>query len=69
MNMSDTEATRGAAAIGRARVVLSERQAAIIAQREDQQHAEQVLEDRRSGAGHEQAEAWAYDELASGPRR
>jgi hypothetical protein len=38
-------------------VILSERQEAIIAQREDQQHAEQVLEDRRKGAGHEQAEA------------
>jgi len=38
-------------------------------QREDKQHAEQVLEDRRSGADHEQADAWAYDEPAPGPRR
>jgi hypothetical protein len=67
--MSDTEAIRGAAAISRALEILSERQAADIAQREDQQHAEQVLEDRRSGADHEQTEAWAYDERASGPRR
>jgi hypothetical protein len=67
--MSDTEATRGAAAISGAREILSERQAVDIAQREDQQHAEQVLADHRNGADHEQTEAWAYDQSASGPRR
>jgi len=67
--MSDTDATRGAEATGRALEILSERQAADIAQREDQQHADQVLQDRRSGADHEQAEASAYDEPASGPPR
>jgi len=67
--MSNPEATRGAAATSRALEILSELQAADIVQREDQQHGEQVVEDRRSGADHEQAESWAYDEPAPGPRR
>jgi hypothetical protein len=44
------KATKGVAAIRRVLEILYERQAADIAQREHQQHVEQVFEDRRSGA-------------------